>query len=197
MWTWPEGGRFKKEGKPWNWRPVGSERHSSGGVMVKVAEPDQWRFKHQLVWEKANGPLPRGFRIYFIDGDRFNCALDNLRARPLVLIGEEREGPDGYIQVRVASGKWRRKHLVIWEAAHGPLPPKYALMFLDGDFQNCRLENLVMVPKNRNRWRLNEVSGPQMRPLAAEMNRLEATCGGLRSALSSRLTSMIGLNGNG
>ena len=36
-------------------------------------------------------------------------------------VGSERVNVDGYVEVKVADpGKWRLKHRVIWEEAHGP-----------------------------------------------------------------------------
>ena len=34
--------------------------------------------KQLLVWEEAHGPVPKGMMIYFKDGDRTNCELENL-----------------------------------------------------------------------------------------------------------------------
>lgn len=74
-----EATQFKKGQKPINHRPVGSERvNVQGYVEIKVAEPSKWRLKHQVVWEKHNGPIPKGFGILFKDGNGQNVELDNL-----------------------------------------------------------------------------------------------------------------------
>ena len=39
---------------------------------------ENWRPKHHLVWEAANGPIPSDSVIIFLDGDRKNIDLDNL-----------------------------------------------------------------------------------------------------------------------
>ncbi|MCH4010575.1 MAG: HNH endonuclease [Furfurilactobacillus sp.] len=58
--------------------PVGTETvHKDGYVWVKVS-PGHWVNKQLIVWEKANGPIPKGMKIIFADGDRTNCELDNL-----------------------------------------------------------------------------------------------------------------------
>lgn len=70
---------FKKGNTPYNHRPVGSERLCSDGYMyVKVAEPNKWRMKHHVEWEKHNEPLKKGEMLCFIDGNSQNCAIDNL-----------------------------------------------------------------------------------------------------------------------
>ena len=33
---------------------------------------------HRWVWEQEHGPIPEGFRVYFLDGDRRNCRIENL-----------------------------------------------------------------------------------------------------------------------
>lgn len=70
---------FKKGQVPQNHRPVGSERIDRDGyVLVKVAEPNKWRPKHRVLWEKVNGPIPKKHRLIFADGNRQNITLDNL-----------------------------------------------------------------------------------------------------------------------
>jgi hypothetical protein len=76
--------QFKKGHTPKNHRPVGSVsvRHSYTGkkpyVWEKVAEPDVWRMKHVVEWEKANGPVPDGMIVIFADGDTLNTDISNL-----------------------------------------------------------------------------------------------------------------------
>lgn len=71
---------FKKGQKTHNRRPVGSERicKKDGYVLVKVAEPKEWRGKHSVVWESVHGKMPAGHCIRFLDNDQSNCDIDNL-----------------------------------------------------------------------------------------------------------------------
>lgn len=70
---------FKKGQVSQNHKPVGSERIDRDGyVHVKVAEPNKWRPKHRVLWEKVNGPIPKKYRLIFADGNRQNITLDNL-----------------------------------------------------------------------------------------------------------------------
>ncbi len=71
--------QFKKGAKPHNHVPVGTEVMATIGYLKrKVAEPNQWEFVHLLVWEGAYGPVPHGSMLRFRDGNRRNCALENL-----------------------------------------------------------------------------------------------------------------------
>lgn len=44
----------------------------------KIAQPNTWRLKHQLVWEEHNGPVPDGCIITFANGDTLDYRLENL-----------------------------------------------------------------------------------------------------------------------
>jgi hypothetical protein len=60
-------------------KAVGTERISSRGyTIVKVADPDVWKSKGQVIWEAANGPVPEGHRVIFADGNKSNLDLYNL-----------------------------------------------------------------------------------------------------------------------
>jgi hypothetical protein len=37
---------------------------------VKVAEPNVFKLKHRIVWEKANGPIPENHVIAFNNLDK-------------------------------------------------------------------------------------------------------------------------------
>lgn len=76
---------FFQEGHvPHNSRPIGTVRKCSDGYMwkkvsdIKYAGRKNWRHLHYLVWEEANGPIPEGKKIAFLDGNPENCDLDNL-----------------------------------------------------------------------------------------------------------------------
>lgn len=78
-------------------KPVGSTRVGKDGyLMVKVKEwpdrpcsKDNWRFKHHVEWERANGrPVPEGWTVFFADGDNRNFDPGNLVALPRKYIGQ-------------------------------------------------------------------------------------------------------------
>lgn len=70
---------FKKGSMPPNYKPVGSERITVDGYTeVKVKDPNKWRLKQQIIWEKYNGEIPKGSTIIFADGNKFNFDIENL-----------------------------------------------------------------------------------------------------------------------
>lgn len=61
---------------------------------------------------------------------------------------------DGYVYRKVSNTRyvpwtknWTLEHRLVWEAAHGPVPPGHALCFRDGDRTNTRLENLELITR--------------------------------------------------
>lgn len=37
------------------------------------------RYKHRVIWEECNGPIPKGMVVHHIDGDRRNNDISNLK----------------------------------------------------------------------------------------------------------------------
>lgn len=75
-------------------KPIGAERISKDGYLERKIRDDipagvsrreanrlrqrRWRAVHLIVWEEANGPLPKGFAVCFKNGDKRDIRLDNL-----------------------------------------------------------------------------------------------------------------------
>ena len=58
-------------------KPIGHEKMYSDGYIWVITEHGRVQ-KHRHIWEQAYGPIPPNHCIRFKDGDRTNCALDNL-----------------------------------------------------------------------------------------------------------------------
>lgn len=78
--------QFKKGGLPPTTKPIGYERITKDGyievkIKMRPSNPscnDNFILKHRLVWEETNGPIPKGHKIIFLDGNKQNCVLENL-----------------------------------------------------------------------------------------------------------------------
>lgn len=58
---------------------------------------------------------------------------------------------DGYVWIKIAEpNKWRQKHVVIWEQAHGPRPAGDVVIFADQDHQNFEVDNLLLATQAEN-----------------------------------------------
>jgi hypothetical protein len=60
---------------------VWKERQSDGKVrdILRIKKGGEMVSYSNHVWEEANGPVPAGYIVAFIDGDPLNCELGNLR----------------------------------------------------------------------------------------------------------------------
>jgi hypothetical protein len=74
---------FKKGNKPANTKPVGTinvRADSSGRLYQYIKIKDShWELLQRYVWTKANGEIPTGSLVIFLDGNYLNCELSNLQ----------------------------------------------------------------------------------------------------------------------
>ena len=74
---------FKKGNIPYNHKEIGSERITKDGyIMIKVRDGclnKNWELKHRWLYEKEYGKIPEGYNLIFLDGNKQNLDLDNLK----------------------------------------------------------------------------------------------------------------------
>ena len=73
---------FPKGHVPYNTQPVGTivTRKDVAGrtyQFIKISNAN-WMLLQRAVWMNAHGPIPKGSKIRFKDGNTMNCELDNL-----------------------------------------------------------------------------------------------------------------------
>ena len=74
---------FKKGNKPHNTKPIGTinVRADTQGRLyqyIKIKD-SQWELLQRYVWTQANGEIPPGSVVIFLDGNYLNCELNNLQ----------------------------------------------------------------------------------------------------------------------
>lgn len=89
------GFKLNSDGHGYRYEPIGTEKIRVSGSQnkpiwfVKIGDeycggenkkkaPYQWKKKHILVWEQANGKIPKGNKIVFLNTDTLDCRLENL-----------------------------------------------------------------------------------------------------------------------
>ena len=76
---------FKKGNKPHNTKPNGTinvRADKTGRLYQYIKIKDShWELLQRYVWTQANGEIPRGCVINFIDGNYLNCELSNLQVK--------------------------------------------------------------------------------------------------------------------
>lgn len=74
---------YKKGNIPYNHKNIGSERISKDGyIYVKVKDgclSKNYQLKHRYIYEKHNGKIPNGYNVIFLDGNRRNFDINNLK----------------------------------------------------------------------------------------------------------------------
>ncbi|OOF51426.1 hypothetical protein BKK54_03170 [Rodentibacter genomosp. 1] len=76
--AWKSGrnGRFQKGD---NFVPIGTERLCAfRKIWLVKTGIKSYEAKHLYIWRKYHGEIPKGYVIWFKDGDTSNCTLENL-----------------------------------------------------------------------------------------------------------------------
>lgn len=74
---------FKKGNIPSNHRKIGEERITKDGYTeVKIKDGSlnkNWQLKHRYIYEKEYGKIPEGYNVIFLDGNKQNIDISNLK----------------------------------------------------------------------------------------------------------------------
>lgn len=83
LYGWRKGKKggvdFKMPSEPSHSKPVGSERMTKRGIIQIKIERGKWIDKHRYIWEQANGPVPDNHVIIFMNDDKTDLRLENLK----------------------------------------------------------------------------------------------------------------------
>lgn len=175
--------RYFREGRIWSKRkkkdvPVDESRFGEPCIHFFVDRRIQMRLLDELIWEHFNNAeIPEYHELRHIDGNDWNCALDNLE---LVDLREEfvpierwpvfgvsrnaevinfstnhriatrfREDRGQMVVSFRAEGQTRTMLLntVVWETFNGEIPGDHYISYKDEDKENCSLDNLELRKK--------------------------------------------------
>jgi hypothetical protein len=67
-------------------------------------------------------------------------------------VGTERISKDGYRERKINDDmplqkRWKAVHRIVWEEHNGPIPKGHAVVFKDGNKENCEIDNLELVTR--------------------------------------------------
>lgn len=92
-------------------------------------------------------------------------------------LGAERVNKDGIVEIKIAHGKWRSKHSILWEGYHGKAIPKgHVVIFADSDRRNFDPGNLHLVSRaelanlNKNGYSMQH---PEIKPVLLNIVKLD------------------------
>ena len=143
-------------------------------------------------FEKGCTPANKGRKGYHAPGSEkgwFSAGHVPANKMP---IGTVWKKSDGYLWRKVGEGcrDWRQEHILVWEAAHGPVPPGMLVIFLDGNRENVALDNLALISKRTNQY-LNKKG---LRSSDPEVTRAMITAAQLFEAVAERRKELTNEN---
>lgn len=157
---------------PANWRPIGAERMDRGYLIRKVTDTGNpkkdWKRVDVIEWEAINGPVPPG--MILVRERSPNAAqvilapvpkdqqLIKSRFETRHPLGKERVR-HGVLQRKVAETgdrheDWKRVDVILWESAHGPVPPDKVVMAIDNTKPRT-LDNLALYSREEHMLRVS------------------------------------------
>ena len=99
------GYRFSKGNVPVNISPIGSTRRHRNNIYIKTADgKGGWKTILVAAWEKIYGEIPKGYRVFAVDGNNENTDIQNLRCI------------DNYTTTVLMSNGWLDKGADIFDA---------------------------------------------------------------------------------
>lgn len=109
-------------------------------------------------FEPGHVPVNKGRKGWSAPGTEATRFKPGILPHTTKPIGWERVDKEGYTYVKVrmrpsrpdCNDNFAAKHRLIWEEAHGPVPPGHVVIFKDGDKGNFDLGNLALVTMAEN-----------------------------------------------
>lgn len=156
-----------------------------------------WTTGRTGCFPKGHTPDNKGQRMpYHANSARtqFKKGSRSGRARAVYKpIGTERLSKDGYVERKIHDGlplqsRWRAVHLINWERAHGPLPPKHCLKCLNGDKRNTDPSNWALISRGALPF-LNGHRGPYFDQAPPDVKPAILTLAKLKHARFSKTTA--------
>lgn len=138
---------------------------------------------------KGHIPFTAGTKGYMkVNSGSFKKGHLNKSTRP---VGSERICVTGYVQVKIAEPKtWKQKHMLVYEKHHGQIPKGSAIIFLNGDRADCRIDNLFLVTRRElvyiNKNKLN-YENPDIKKSAVILTKLIVA---MQSKVNKKLVSL-------
>lgn len=105
------------------WKPIGTERLSKDGYIERKVNDSlplrgRWRAVHLVRWEEIHGPLPKGYALKCLDGERQNTDPSNWKLIPRGLLPRLNGGRGKRLAYDDAPAELKPTVMAIAELAH-------------------------------------------------------------------------------
>lgn len=131
------------------------------GLNLIKSQINNYRHHHNLKsgltgrFEKGHRPLNKGVKRKLHPDFLKWCYKKGNRPPTYKPVGTERVTSDGYTLVKVSdegtpAERWKKKHILLWEREHGPVPEGMTIGFKNQDKSDIRLENLMCITKQEH-----------------------------------------------
>jgi len=103
---------------------------------------------------KKHIPWNKGMKGFYVPGSEKGWFKKGNKPKNTMPLGSEKITKDGIIEVKISnahgngSKRWKSKHSIIWQKAHGKIPKGSVIIFADGNRRNFNLSNLICVTRN-------------------------------------------------
>lgn len=108
-------------------------------------------------WKEGNIPYNKGKKMPPEQYEKCKATMFKKGRIPAnqMKIGDRTHTTDGYLLEKVSDAGSQRErfafvHRMVWEQHYGPIPKGKMITFLDGDKDNCEIDNLVMIDEDIN-----------------------------------------------
>jgi len=131
-----------------------SEKFMKSEQSGRIPKLSQFGKKYQF--EKGHVPLNKGRKWEeYMSPSAIEKSMATLFKKGIVPHNTKHDGytritKDGYIEVRVAKGKFMAVHRLVWEECNGPIPNGMIVVFKDKNPLNAAIENLECIDRSEN-----------------------------------------------
>lgn len=106
-------GNIPHNAKPDYYESIRYDKNSDTSyIYIKIPDVSKMVLKHRFVYEQEKGPIKKGMRIIFLDGNQLNCSIENLKAisaEELIAQNTIHKYPEELKQTIKLLGKLKRK----------------------------------------------------------------------------------------
>ena len=152
----PEQIKWLKENRRgYNFDVTAQKFNEHFGTNFKISQVRGWCHAHHLPcgvdmkFKKGNISHNKGRKGWYAPGCEKGWFKKGNRPHNTVSVNTEVITDDGYIKVKVAEPDvWELKHRIVWQKKYGKVPEGSCLIFLNGNRQDCRIENLMLIKRS-------------------------------------------------